>query len=227
MIKEHVSFQVAATRWGIVAPVALVGLLSADSPPMFPFTYTWRVLKETPVFHCVHSHIPCIGRSIIAQGAIKNTPVPVVAFHMPLHSVSSSTPVIAGITFECFLFVAFISIHSQTAWSTGWKATLVSLLWLCFIMCFHMYFKMSRIGWNIIALVAFHAFVSADGIRQWKILSVKKFIGLHSRVRWPQPCHAFVKLISVMRRPEELEMKVKVILILMAVLVIICGARWS
>ena len=115
MIKEHVSFQVAATRGGIVAPVALVGLLSADSPPMFPFTYTWRVIKETPVFHCVHPHIPCIGRGIVAQGAFKNTPVPVVGFYVTLHSVCSSAPVIAGATFVGFLFAAIINVLPQTA----------------------------------------------------------------------------------------------------------------
>ena len=77
MVKEHVSFQVASARRGIVAPVAFIGLLSTDSPCVLPFPSlrdTWLlVLKQALVCQRVSSHIPCTGRLILAQGAIKTS----------------------------------------------------------------------------------------------------------------------------------------------------------
>ena len=203
MVKEHVSFQVASARRGIIAPVAFIGLLSTNSLRMLHFPCSLRdhcllILKQALVYQRVSSHIPCTGRLILAQGAIKASldciivwqrvsfQVPcigrcimaqgaiktflhhcAVAFHVPPHSLCSGAPEIAGVAFVCFLILL-------TAWFTGWRVTLFGL---CVLVRSHVHFNMAQVGWSIIALVAFYAFVCSDGLLT---PTAKQLIWLHN-----------------------------------------------
>ena len=114
MVKEHMSFQVASARRGIVAPVAFIGLLSTDSFCVLPFPSlrgTRLVLKQALVCNRVSSHIPCTGGPIVAQGAIETSLHCVIV----CQHVSSQVPCIGRCIMAQGAVKAFLQLHCVVA----------------------------------------------------------------------------------------------------------------